>query len=167
MHRLPRDAAHRPAGDGRHGAQQPAGAWIAVQNAGDPRYAARQLRLHPGDGPRHPGERPAECRRHAPGHDRQQLLGGHSDKRQKLLGGFLLGFALRRQVRQVLHHGVGVDLAHRADLVFQLAFAFQLALQLQLAFAFQLALAEQTAEESAEFALALAFQFALAEQTAD
>jgi hypothetical protein len=58
MHRLARNAAHRPAGNRRHGAQQSARAGMAVQDAGDPRHSPGQLRLYPGHGARHSGKRP-------------------------------------------------------------------------------------------------------------
>ena len=66
-----------------------------------------------------------------------------------MLGCFLFGFALRREMSQVLHHRVGVNSSDRADLQlafvrtrlrFELAFQFEFAFELQFALAFQLTL---------------------------
>jgi hypothetical protein len=68
------------------------------------------------------------CRRNCPGHHGKQLAGSHSNQREKVFGGFIFCFRLRRKFPQVLHHGVGIDLAGRTDLalklVFELVFPF-------------------------------------------
>src|SRR5208337_4014043 len=130
-----------------------------------------ELRRHtgysPGDaGKRLPGHRRQRLRRH-----RKELAGGHSNERQEMLGRLLFAFGFGRQLSQVLHHGVGVDLADGADLAFELAFALQFEFSLTLEFAFELLLAEQAADHIADgpepalsFQPSLTFEFTLALQ---
>jgi hypothetical protein len=81
-----------------------------------------------------------------------------------MFGGLIFGLSLRRQLTQMFHHGVWIDLADGADLVFVLVFLFSLVLVL--AFAEQ---ATGDVAKSAEPALSfkdslvlhLVFEFAL------
>lgn len=153
---------HRPPGDGRHDFQQMPLLRIAVKRARYLPHALSEVR-------RSPGYRMSDFRKHLlrrrryrPGYYRKQLAGSHSNKRQEVLSGLVFGFCFGREFSQVLHHGIGIDLAYRADLV--LVFVFELILLL--------AFAEQAADRIADgaepafafqsgFVFHLFFQFAL------
>jgi hypothetical protein len=68
------------------------------------------------------------------GYDRQQLARRHADQREKVLCGFVFRFSLRRKLSEVLHHGIGINLAHGIEL--ELVFEFMLVLMLHLVFHF-------------------------------
>jgi hypothetical protein len=98
------------------------------------------------------------------GHYRQQFAGSHSNERKEVLGGFIFRFCLGRQFSQVLHHGIGIDLADRAEFVLEFILEFALVFELTFVFAFAEE-AAKTAEYGAELILLLVlefvFQFAL------
>jgi hypothetical protein len=149
------DVANRAPGDARHCAKQMPRLGISVKRFRDRTDTSRQLG-------RSLGQRAGNFRksllrqgRNRFGHHRQKFAGGHSYKRQEVFGSFIFCLRLSRQLAEMFHHGIGIDLAYRADLVLVLAFIF--------VFAF----AEQAAGDSAEpsfafqdgFVLHLVFRF--------
>jgi len=136
------DVADRTPGDARHCAKQMPRLRISVKRFRDRTDTSRQ----PG---RSLGQRTGNFRKSLPrqgryrfGHHRQKLAGGHSYKWQEVFGSFVFCLRLGRQLAEMFHHGIGIDLAHRADLVLELAFIF--------VFVFAFAFAEQTAGDPAE-----------------
>jgi hypothetical protein len=111
--------------------QQMAGLRIAVEAAGNLGYALGEMRRSPGDCAGYLRKHPLGRGRNRLCDNWKQFAGSHSDQRQEVFGSFIFRFRLGRQLSQVLHHGVGVDLAYRADLVlvFKLAFFFAFAQQ--------------------------------------
>jgi hypothetical protein len=120
------DAAHSATGNGGNHFEQMPRLRIAMQGAshlanslGEVRrslgYRARYLRQHPLGG-----------RSHGSGYHRQQFAGCHPNQWKKVFGGLILGFGFRRQLTQVFHHCIRVDLANGTDLVFE--FILELAL---------------------------------------
>ena len=135
------DVADRTPGDARHCAKQMPRLRISVKRFRDRTDTSRQLG-------RSFGQRVGNFRksllchgRNCFGHYRQKLAGGHSYKWQEVLGSFVFCLGLGRQLTEMLHHGIGIDLADRADLVLVLALIF--------VFVFAFAFAEQTAGDSA------------------
>jgi hypothetical protein len=92
-----------------------------------------------------------------PGNYGKQFTGGHSDQGEEVFRRLFFRFSLRRQFSEVLHHGIGIDLADGADLV--LEFELFLMFVLVLMFLFHLFFPEQAADhiaDSAEPAFAFA-----------
>jgi hypothetical protein len=124
MRGLTRHSAYGAPCNRRHDLEQVPRAGIAMKTAGNLRDASREVR-------RRPAHRASDlrkqllCRRRdRPGHHRKQLTGSHSDEREEMLGGFVFRFGFGGEFPEVLHLGIGIDLAHRTDLIFE--FVFQL-----------------------------------------
>ena len=134
--RMMGDLANRTSSDRRHGLQQVTGLWIPMKSLSDLDDSLCQIRCGFGHRPGDLGQGPLRQRRDCPGHDRQQFAGGHADKRQKVLRSLVFALSFGRELAQVLHHSVRIDLADGADLVFIFIFAFGFIFGLVLVFAF-------------------------------
>jgi hypothetical protein len=95
-------------------------------------------------------------RRNRLGHHRKQLAGSHSNQGQEVLGGFVFSLRLRRQFSQMLHHGIGIDLADGTEFVFEFIFEFALIFVFVLGFAEK---AAKAAKYGAELIFLLVFEF--------
>jgi hypothetical protein len=117
------DVAHSAPSDAGHGPQQMPRLWVPVKCLCHCSNAPRELRR--GSGERFGDFRKSflRHRRNRLGHHRKKLAGGHPDQRQEMLGGLIFGFRFRRQLTQMFHHGVWIDLADGANLVLVLLFA--------------------------------------------
>jgi hypothetical protein len=182
------DAPHRAPRDARHRLQQVPRRWVVVERARDLPDGLGQVRHGLVDRMSNLGglgqfgyvARLGQSLRQLGcfGHHREDLAGSHVSQRREVLGRLIFALRLCRQFAQMFHHGVGIDLADRTDLVLSLilvfilalvfvfglpeqaagdvsqsakpAFTFQASLVLQFQFAFQLVL---------EFAFGLVFEF--------
>jgi hypothetical protein len=133
--RLARNAADGAAGDRRDGLQEMPGLGIAMQSLRHSADAPRQMRGGFGNGARDLGQRLPRHRSDSLRDNGEQFARRHPDEREKVLRRLVFGFRLCSQLSQVLHHGIGVDLADRADFVFPFegAFVFVLLLAFSLA----------------------------------
>jgi hypothetical protein len=154
------DAVHGPPRNGRHRAQQAARGGLPMKAARDLAHAPRELRSDSRN-------RLGDSRQGALGHGSQgfgrhgkQFGRRHPDQWQEMLRGFFFGFSLRRKLSQMLHHGIGIDLADGAELFFELVFTFEFVLSLE--FVFEFLFAEKAAHDIADGTeLAFVFQFVL------
>ena len=154
--------AHRFACDRRHDFQQMTRARIAVKSTRHLTDTFGEVRRSFVYGTRNLRKQLLRRGRNRLRHHRKQLAGSHSNQRQEVFGGFIFRFGLGRQFSQMLHHGIGIDLADRTE------FVLEFILEFALVFIFVLALAEQAAKAAkygAELILLLilefVFQFAL------
>jgi hypothetical protein len=165
MCRLASHMAHRATCDRRHHLQQMPCRRIAMKTAGNLPDAPGEVRRSLGHGTGNFWKQLLRRGRNRLGYHRKQLAGSHSNQRQELFRSFVFRLCLGRQFSQVLHHGIGIDLAYRADLVFEFVFEFIFELAFVLAFAFA-EQAAQAAKQGAELILLLILEFAFVFQFA-
>jgi hypothetical protein len=163
VRRLASNAAYGAPRDGGHSLQQVTRRRIAMQGLGDSTDTLRQVRRSLGDRARNLGKHFSSQRGRRSRDDGKQFAGGHSDQRKELLGRFVFCFRFRGELSEVLHHGVGIDLADGADLVL----AFEFALVLEFLFAFPLSQkatgnVAKGAEPAFAFQAGLVFEFLFA-----
>jgi hypothetical protein len=129
------DAAHGSARNARNGLKQVPRLRVLVKRLGNCPDAFGQLRRAPCECFRNLRKRSLRHRGHRLCNNRKELAGGHPDQRQKMLGGLVFCLRFCRQLAEVFHHGVWIDFANGADLIF----VFVLALIFVFAFAQQAA----------------------------
>jgi hypothetical protein len=145
------DAAHRAPGDAGDGAKQVPGLWVSVKRSCHFPDPTGQLGRGSGQRFGNLGKSPLCHRSDRLGDHRKKLAGGHSNQRKEVLGGLVFALGFRRQFAQMFHHGVWIDFADGADLIFIFVLGF--------AFVFIFTLAEQAAGNIADGAEpAFAFQ---------
>jgi hypothetical protein len=113
-----RKAADSLARDRRHGLQQVSGLRVAMQRARDLSDSAGKTRRGSRNCASHFRKQPLGHWRGGLSHHRQEFAGCHSHQREKVLRSLMLGFRFGREFAEVLHHGIGIDLAHGIELVF-------------------------------------------------
>jgi hypothetical protein len=156
--RLMSNRFNGPACNAWHRLQQVASMRLAMQLARNLSDVVRETRRSFSYCSRHFRQQLLCRRSNGPGHNRKQLACGHSDQWQEMLSRFIFGFSLSGKLTQVLHHGIGIDLAHRADLVLKLIFEFELIFFLALTKQATCDIAE-SAEPAFTFKACLVLQF--------
>jgi hypothetical protein len=153
---LTRNMAHSPARNRRDHFQQVPRLRIVVESTCNLGYSFGQMGSRASHRARNLRQQPFRSRRHCSRHYRQQFAGGHPYQRQEVLSSFVFRLRFGRQLPQVLHHGVGINLAHRTHFVFE--FIFKLAFEFVLIFTLAKQAAQHVADR-AEFVLELIFVF--------
>jgi hypothetical protein len=154
--RLASHMAYRAPRDRRHDFQKMPSVRITMKSARHPPDTLGEVRRSLGHGPGDLRKQFLRRGRNRLGHHRKQLAGSHSNQRQEVFGGFVFRLCLGRQFSQVLHHGIGIDLADRAEFVLEFVLEFILELAFVLAFAEQ---AAKPAQQRAELILLLILEF--------
>jgi hypothetical protein len=144
--RLMSNRFNGPACNAWHRLQQVASMRLAMQLARNLSDVVRETRRSFSYCSRHFRQQLLCRRSNGPGHNRKQLARSHSDQWQEMLSRFIFGFSLSGKLTQVLHHGIGIDLARRTDLILEFIFIFEFELILFLTLAKQAAcdIAEST-----------------------
>jgi hypothetical protein len=120
--RLVSQVAYCASSNARHSAQQVPRLRISVKYFRNFPDSSGQLRRGSGQNSGDFGKSPLRRRRDSFRYHRQKFARGHSYQRQEVLRRLILTLRFGRQLAQVLHHGVGINLANGADLTLVLAF---------------------------------------------
>jgi hypothetical protein len=165
------DALHSAPSDRRYGFQQMSSLGIPMQRSGDLGYTFGQVRSGPRHCTRNLRQHLLRCGSECLSRQGEEFTCSHSDERQEMLCGLIFRLGFRGKLSQVFHHGIGIDLANRADLLLSFEFGLEGALTFEFFLAFSFA--EKAANHIADgaeptfsfefgFVLELGFEFLFA-----